>query len=297
MTSNLAAEQFPNSHSFARVAILVSLLLPPGSVWAGQAGGPARPDDGLVTRALAAELKAAQDTAHPMQYRLRKSTPRLTSTKAIVETRDGAVARLVSIDDNPPSAEDRQKDEARLDGLLADPSRQQKRKQSEKDDMVRALKVLRALPKAFIYQDAGPVAGMTANIERYTFIPNPKFNTSDLELLVLTAMRGELWIDSAQERVLRLEGHLEQEVDFGWGILGRLNKGGWLLIEQANVGDDQWRIVRFKMVMSGRIFVKTRSFDTTEEETQFAPVPVGMTYQQAIQMLRSGEGSSGTRGK
>ena len=37
-----------------------------------------------------------------MQYRLRKSTPRLTSTKDIVETRERrAVARLVSINDRP----------------------------------------------------------------------------------------------------------------------------------------------------------------------------------------------------
>jgi hypothetical protein len=34
-----------------------------------------------------------------MSYQLRKTSPRLTSTKAIVETRDGDVARLLSIDD------------------------------------------------------------------------------------------------------------------------------------------------------------------------------------------------------
>jgi len=32
-------------------------------------------------------------------------------------------------------------------------------------------------------------------------------------------MTGELWIDAAQERVVRLEGHLQRDVDFGWGIL------------------------------------------------------------------------------
>ena len=31
-----------------------------------------------------------------MRYRLRKSSPRLTSTKEIVETKDGDVARLVA---------------------------------------------------------------------------------------------------------------------------------------------------------------------------------------------------------
>jgi hypothetical protein len=51
------------------------------------------------------------------------------------------------------------------------------------------------------------------------------------------------------------------------------------------------------MVMTGRVLFKTRSFDTTEEETQFAPVPVGLSYQQGIQMLRTGQehGASGGR--
>ena len=56
----------------------------------------------LVNRALATESRAAQDLSHvnhPMRYRLRKSSPRLTSTKEIVETREGFVARLVAIDE------------------------------------------------------------------------------------------------------------------------------------------------------------------------------------------------------
>ena len=232
-----------------------------------------------------------------MEYRLRKSSPRLTSTKEIIETKDGAVARLLSINDSAPSQADRQKDEARLDALLADPNRQRKRKQGEQDDTGRALKVLRALPKAFIYRSAGSETTASGNIERYTFTPNPKFNPNDLELLVLTAMTGTLTIDSTHERVLRLEGHLQQDVDIGWGILGRLYKGGSIVIEQADVGAAQWRVVRFKMDMNGRVFFKTRSFTTTEEESQFVPVPVDMTYQQAIERLRSTQNTATSNGR
>jgi len=260
-------------------------------------GSIAQGDKGLVGRALDNELRAAQDRGHPMQYRLRRSSPRLTSTKQIVETKDGAVARLLTINDTTLSSADRQKDDARLDGLLADPSRQHKRKQSEQDDTGRALKVLRALPKAFLYQYAGTENHGATTLERYTFTPNPKFSSADLELLVLTAMSGTLTIDSTHERVVRLEGHLQQDVDIGWGILGRLNKGGWIVVEQADIGGGVWRIVRFQMAMNGRVFFKTRSFDTTEEESQFAPVPLEMTYQQAIQMLRSSGTESATRGR
>jgi hypothetical protein len=289
MISKLAGKRRDNSKGFSRGAILLVLLF--GFVTGTHASDPLPGDNALVMQALEAELRAAQDADHPMEYRLRKSTPRLTSTKEIIETRDGAVARLVMINDAAPSPSDREKDDARLEALLADPSRQRKRKQSEQDDTGRVLKALRALPKAFLYQYAGSETNGPVRIDHYIFRPNPKFSSSDLELEVLTAMTGELSVDTTHQRVVRLEGHLQQDVDIGWGLLGRLNKGGWIVIQQADVGQGQWRIVHFQMEMDGRVLFKARSFDTTEEETQFVPVPVGMTYQQAIQMLRSGQGA------
>ena len=248
----------------------------------------------LVEQSLAAELRAAQDQTHPMRYRLRKTSTRLTSTKEILETRDGAVARLLLINDKTLSPEDEQKEEARLDALLSDPARQRHRKQNEDDDTRRALKVLRALPKAFVYQFAGTVPGPAGIVDKFTFRPNPSFNPPDLETQALTAMTGELWIDLAHQRVTRLEGHLQQDVDFGWGVLGQLNKGGWIVIEQALVAGDQWRIVRFSMSMSGRVLFKAKSFDTTEEETEFVPVRYGMRYPEAIKLLRSDAIGAGT---
>ena len=265
------------------VTSLILILLPAAAIQ----GGGAHADDALVNRALANEIRAQADALHPMRYRLHKSSPRLSSTKEILETKDGAVARLVQLNDSPLSAEDEQKEEARLDQLLSDPSRQRHRKEAEDADMEKATKVLRALPYAFLYQYAGTGAVPTGQVEKFTFKPNPHFDPPDLETQVLTKMTGEIWIDPAQERVVRLEGHLQQDVDFGWGILGRLDKGGWIVLEQADVGQHQWRTVHFKMEMSGRVVFKTRVFDTTEDESQFAPVPVGLGYQQAIQMLRA----------
>ena len=105
-------------------------------------------------------------------------------------------------------------------------------------------------------------------------------------------MTGELWIDAAQERVTRLEGHLQQDTDYGWGILGKLDKGGWVVIEQADMGGRQWRIARFQMKMNLRILFKTKNFDTTEEMSQYEPVSATLDYRQAIQMLRANQANS-----
>ncbi len=272
--------------SLAYIATCAALL---------RAQQPAAPP--LVSQALSNELSASQDDSHPMRYLLRKSSPRLTTTKEMIETRDGLVAHLVSVNDAPPSAEDAAKEQARLDALAADPGKQRHRKQSEDADMERAMKVLRALPAAFLYQDAGPVTTPTGTAEKFSFTPNPNFNSPSLETQALTQMTGELWIDLSHQRVVHLEGRLRNDVDFGWGVLGRLYKGGWITIDQADVGGGVWHIVRFKMGMNGRVLFRTRNFDTTEEESHFTPVPAGLDYRKAIEMLRAGQkaAASGTR--
>jgi hypothetical protein len=251
----------------------------------------------LVKRALATEMHTAQDANHTMRYRLRKSSPRMTSTKEIVETRDGDVARLVKLNDQPLSQSAEQLEEARLDALFRDPSRQRHRKQSEEADAGIVFKLLRMLPEAFLYEYAGSGQGPSGTVEKFRFRPNPAFNPPDLETQALTAMIGELWIDATQERVTRLEGHLQQDTDYGWGILGKLDKGGWVVIEQTNVGKGQWRIARFQMKMILRILFKTKNFDTTEEMSQYAPVPDRLDYRQAIQLLRAGSVNSAQGGR
>ena len=240
----------------------------------------------LVARALSTELRASQDASHPMRYRLRKSSPRLTSVKEIAETRDGDVARLIAINDQPLSQADELREEARLDALLSDPGRQMHRKQSEESDTRIVLKLLRMLPQAFLYEYAG--ADASGKVEKFRFHPNPAFSPPDLETQALTAMSGELWIDAAQERVVRLDGHLQQDSNYGWGILGKLDKGGWIVLEQGEVGGGEWRIVRFQIKIDLRILLKTKNFDSVQEMSQYAPLPAKLDYRKAIQMLRGG---------
>jgi hypothetical protein len=280
-----------------RKFLLVILVLPLAGLvplrLQGQAAAAAlSPADAaaLVQRALAIEARAAADlsrAAYPMRYRLRKTSPRLTSIKEIVETRDGDVARLLSIDDQPLSPADEQKEEARLDALSNDPDLQKHRKQSEDSDTARALKVLRVLPNAFLYRYKSTETAATGSVEEFTFKPNPRFVPPDLETGILTAMAGEIWIDPVEQRVVRLAGSLQEDKDFGWGLLGELDKGGWVEIDQADVGGHQWRIVHLKLVMNGRVLFKAKNSNSVQEYTEFVPLPGDLTYKQAIQMLRT----------
>jgi len=240
----------------------------------------------MVQRTLATELRCAQDNSHPMRYRLHKSTPRLSSTKEIAETMEGDVARLLAINEQPLNQVDQQKEQDRLNALLTDPSRQRHRKQSEDQDTGIVLKLLRMLPQAFVYQYAGVGSGPAGAVQKFTFRPNPSFTPPDIETQSLTSLTGELWIDAASERVTRLEGHLQADTNYGWGVLGKLDKGGYVIIEQADAGNRQWRIARVQMRMTLRILFKTKNFDSVLEMSQYTPLPPTIDYRQAIQVLR-----------
>jgi hypothetical protein len=240
----------------------------------------------LLQHALANEISAAENSRHPMRYRLHKVTPHLTTTKKIIETSDGDVARLISVNGKPLSAAAEQKEMARLDALTANPADQNHRKESESSDTGRAIKILRALPTAFVYRYTGPGTSGAGSVEAYTFAPNRNYSPTGMETQILTAMTGKISIDPGAQRVVHLEGHLQHSVDYGLGIIGRLNKGGWIALDEAPVVNGLWRTVRLQMAMTGRILFFTKSYDLLEEESDFKPVAKSLDYREAIGMLK-----------
>jgi|SRR6185437_11548863 len=251
----------------------------------GQALAPADAQ-ALVQHALADELDAAKNAGHLMCYTLHKITPRLTTTKKIIETSDGDVARLMEVNEKPLSQEAERRELARLDALTANQADQDHRRQTEDSDRVRALKILRALPIAFVYTYTGPDTSAAGPVETYSFAPNPGYSPSGMETQILTGMTGNIAVDPVAGRVTRLEGHLRKDVNFGWGIIGRLNKGGWIVIDQAPVVDRQWRAVRLQLVMTGRILFITKNYDMLEEQSNYRPVAKDLGYREAIGMLK-----------
>jgi hypothetical protein len=266
------------------------LALLTGAGWSfGQAAAPSLSPAlarELVQHALASEINVASRAGQPMRYTLRRITPHLSTTKKLIETSDGDVARLIEVNGKPLSAGAEEKEMARLDALEANPADQDHRKQTENTDTARAMKILRALPKAFLYTYTGPGTSAEGPVETYSFVPNPAYSPSGMETQILTAMTGKITVDADAQRVVHLEGHLNHDVTYGWGILGRLNKGGWIAIDQAPVTEGHWRTVRMQLAMTGRILFLTKTYDTLQEQSDYAPVPQGMGYREAIGMLK-----------
>lgn len=104
----------------------------------------------LVRRAVEQGL-AGDAKAGKFMFRLVRIKPERTETKELIETRDGLVSRLLAVNGKPLTQDQRRREEEKLDRLLTDPKVQRERRKEQQEDQERVLKLVRALPDAFIY--------------------------------------------------------------------------------------------------------------------------------------------------
>lgn len=263
-----------------------------GAGWMGAQAVVQPPFDGAALVRRAVQHRLDMDKGHDLlRYVLRKKDDRGETTKEIIETPDGNVARLIAIDGKPLTAGAERAEMERLDELAAHPEMEERRHKSEMKDQSRIDRMLSMLPDAELYRLEGMVPCDEGTCYRLSFTPNPKFDPPDIESDFLRGFAGEVWIDQTQERLTKLDAHLTMDVDFGYGILGKMDKGGTAELRQTDVGGHEWKLTQLKVSLTGKaLMVKTLNIQIEEEASQFSPVPQGLSYRDAIAMLKRPEG-------
>lgn len=240
----------------------------------------------LMRRASQNELANSYGRRAPVRYRVRKITAKSDTTKQIVETSNGGVARLLAIGGHPLSASQTQQEIERLHKLDADPSIEAHRRNSELRDAGRVKKFMRLLPDAFLYQSAGSVETANGPMIRLKFVPNPKFSPPDFESRVVTGIRGEVWISPEDLRVVRIQGRIFKTVDFGWGILGSLYPGATMQIEQSKTNCCGWQLAHLGLHLDGKeLIFKSLHIAVEETASDYQSVPRNWNYKDAVRWL------------
>jgi len=220
--------------SRTRLALLLLAFALAGT-WTVAEQAPVGSPIELVRRTVQNEIKASNDTGSYM-FRVRKETPHGSQTRLMVETRDAMAAILVAIDDHPLTPEQREAENARVQRLLNDPESLRRKHKQEKEDSERIIRIVKALPDAFLYEYDGTEAGAPGvgkpgdELARLKFRPNPHYEPPSRVEQVLTAMQGYILIDTNRDRIAKIDGTLAKDVGFGWGILGHLDRGGHFLV-------------------------------------------------------------------
>jgi hypothetical protein len=202
----------------------------------------------------------------------------------MVSTPQGILSRTIAINDRALTPDERQQDEDRINRLL-DPAKMRDKAGKQRDDQQHIERLLVSLPDAYECEYAA--SGHDDRNLHLDCTPNPQFSPPNYESQVLQGMKVKILIDREDYRISRIDGTLFRDVNFGWGFLGRLNRGGSIEIVQSRVAAKHWGIQRMQLNFDGRVIVvKPLHIEETETSWDYHAVP-GMSVAQALEYLRN----------
>ena len=242
------------------------------------------PANQLVHQVIAHELQAEdQDHSHWM-FRLQETTPDTGArTEEIIETPHGWVRRLLAINGRPLTPQERAKNNQQIQKLLSDPDQQRKDWQAIRNDVRQAQDLMKMLPDAFLYT----YAGRSGELVKLNFRPNPKFHPQSRKAAVFHDMVGSLWLNVRKQRLVEINGHLNQEVKFAAGLLGHLDKGGTFEVKQTEFAPGYWDVTYMDVQMNGKaLFFKTIAVREKDVRSDYRRVPDNLTLAQAASRLK-----------
>src|SRR5271165_2820097 len=167
----------------------------------------------LARRAVQNEVEASQIGTHYM-FRGTRTTPRGSTTKIYVETKEATAGMVVAYNGKALGPEQRRDEEARVERFIRDPEELRKKHRQEQDDAERTMRIVRALPDAFLFEYAGEEQGSAgvgksgAPLVKLSFRPNPNYQPPSRVEQVLAGMQGELLVDPSRNRLARIDGRL-----------------------------------------------------------------------------------------
>ncbi|MGC2195940.1 MAG: hypothetical protein WA628_14780 [Terriglobales bacterium] len=236
----------------------------------------------LARKVVTNELKIQAEEHGHWMYRLEKEESGRKQVQEILETNNGSLSRLLSIGGHPVDAKQQQKENQRMQRLVSHPDEQRKLHQASNKKAEQGARLFNVLPDVFVFRYARRLGDLIT----LTFGPNPTFQPATLEARVFHGMQGEMTVDTKQDRLVDLSGHLLEDVKFGGGLLGHLDKGGRFEVRQEEVAPGHWEMTVLIVDMKGKaLLFKTIDVQETENHSDFRRVPDDLTLAEATNIL------------
>jgi hypothetical protein len=266
------------------VVHLAAIVLLGSLCYAGPPGPDLQPSANDFMKDVVANEMTDRTQHSNWMYRITKVVDEQRLTELEVETKGGPVHRLITINDTPLDSTQQQQETIRQEQLIRDPSRQVAVKKQNDADELRLENFVRLLPDAFLFAyDGWDGANM-----RLSFKPNPAFVPPSMESKALQGMAGTILVSPQQKRMARFNGTLVENIDFGFGILGHIAKGGTFEIQRIQVSSSHWKTRLVDIHVDGRMLLfKTISKQQHETRSDFESVAQDLDVQQAEALLQS----------
>lgn len=216
-------------------------------------------------------------------YNIDQKIGQKSYVKRQVETKDGPIFRVLAENGKPLTDSEARREQARLDHLLNNPSALAKNREDHAQDEERLQRLVKLMPDAFLYEQDGPPSG---DIITLRFKPNPAFNPPTYEARVFHGMAGTIEINQRLRRFVSMHGTVIDRIDFGYGLLGYVDKGGQFGIHREQVSATRWKTDLVDVHVSGRVILfKSVSKDHHEVRSGFQPVPTDISLNDAKRLL------------
>ncbi len=279
------------------VAMLASGGLPAQSAraqagWAISDPGkafPAGTPKSWAESAVRHELAIIKDDGHPVRYLIHKVDRKGDTTREVIESVQGNVARLMQRNGKPITAAEDEAERSRLNSILTSPGDFLKHQQRDATGKNYALEIIKLMPSATLYSYAPgqpQPPGATAPQVVIDFRPDPAFHPPTMMSELLTGLQGRVWIDARTGTMTRMQANVIRAVNFGWGIVGRVYPGGHIEFEQTFVGGKRWVYSH----VDENLTVREMMLHTVNEKTKmsawnFQLLPAPLSYQDAVHAL------------
>lgn len=234
----------------------------------------------IVQNAVNEEM-AASKADHSL-WRYRDDHRDIGNVYIVVETTHASVKKLIERGGHPLSGTAARSEQQKVENFIHSPSQIRKQQRDSAQDDKNAADLLRLLPRAFQWK----IMNQSEGLITLHFDPDPNFNAPDIKSRVLGAMAGEMVIDRKAHRIRTIKGKLTNDVTIGWGLLGKLHKGGTFDVERREIGPGIWQIVETHVHIQGRaLFFKSIGQQQDEISSDFTRVPQSTTLEEAARML------------
>lgn len=267
--------------------LLAIALAAPAWAQTPSAPAPSEPALSLIRDVVYNETHAPERALH-WEYRSERITPGQHIVREQVETSQGTVFRVVEQNGAPLDEAHRRQEEQRVEQTIQDPSALARVEREHRDDEERLMRALDLLPQAMLFEYRGAPQGDVAEI---AFRPNPAYSASGFEPRIVHSLTGTLLVNTRSKRLIEVRGTVSERVDFGFGMIGHLEKGGSFLFHRRQLGDGAWKTDLVDVHVAGKLMLlKTFCKDQRETRSEFRPVPDGTTLAQAKDMLDAAAG-------
>jgi hypothetical protein len=180
------------------------------------------------------------------------------------------VTRVIARNEQPLSDKEKADQEERLRKQVQAMRRNPPKSRAEKEESW-----MRELPDALVFRRAGveDLGGRRADV--LTFEPRPGYKAKHMRAKLFEKIRGTIWMDQAENELVKVDVLVFDDVSIGFGILAKLEKGTHFEMQrkkwESGVWFEEWQRLRY----DARLLIKPmrQEVETRWKNVSIKPSP------------------------